>query len=251
MPRYKKRLSTTASLKRQIVRDAPQLSGHTAENSLRTSLRLAAAKRLLPLAVVAALPVIFDWEIWSKIWTGMRPRAWDGAGHYALAQIYDQLIFPDTFGWTHAYFGGMPFPNFYPPLFYWLIAILHHTHLVSFTGSFKLVLATSVLLLPVAIWMMAWAVSQKNRLVAASAACAVLPLLVDKRFFYPLGLGHASTFLVGLYSHPLGFVLRSLSESAHAEVALRVGFALIGVGEPVQFFRGDHWGAIRRSHDHH
>ncbi|HEU0173998.1 MAG TPA: hypothetical protein VFV58_07020, partial [Blastocatellia bacterium] len=97
--------------------------------------------------------------------------------------------------------------NFYPPLFYWLIAILHHTHLVSFTGSFKLVLATSVLLLPVAIWMMAWAVSQKNRLVAASAACAVLPLLVDKRFFYPLGLGHASTFLVGLYSHPLGFVL--------------------------------------------
>ncbi|HEX6035806.1 MAG TPA: hypothetical protein VFY83_15305, partial [Anaerolineales bacterium] len=161
----------------------------------------------MSLAVVAALPAIFDWEIWSKVWAGMRPRAWDGTGHYALAQIYDQSIFPDTFGWAHAYFGGMPFPNFYPPLFYWLIALLHQTHLFSFNGSFKLVLATSVLLLPVAIWVMAWAVSLKNRLVANSAACAILPLLVDKRFFYPLGLGHASTFLVGLYTHPLGFVL--------------------------------------------
>ena len=207
MPRHKRNLTTATSLKRQFVRDAPRLSGHTAENDSPIHSWLTQAKRLLPLVAIAALPVIFDWGIWSKVWTGMRPRAWDGTGHYALAQIYDQSIFPDTFGWTHAYFGGMPFPNFYPPLYYWLIAILRRTHLVSFTGSFKLVLVTSVLLLPVAVWIMAWTVSQKNRLVAASAACAVLPLLVDKRFFYPLGLGHASTFLVGLYSHPLGFVL--------------------------------------------
>jgi len=149
MPRHKRNLTTATSLKRQFVRDAPRLSGHTAENDSPIHSWLTQAKRLLPLVAIAALPVIFDWGIWSKVWTGMRPRAWDGTGHYALAQIYDQSIFPDTFGWTHAYFGGMPFPNFYPPLYYWLIAILRRTHLVSFTGSFKLVLVTSVLLLPV------------------------------------------------------------------------------------------------------
>ena len=206
MPRDKKSIAIDVLSKRQSIKRSPR-SPLILERPASVSSRWGLAQRLLPLIVVTALPVIFDWEIWSKIWTGARPRAWDGTGHYALAQVYDQSIFPDTFGWTHAFFAGMPFPNFYPPLFYWLIALLHHTHLVSFTGSFKLVLATSVLLLPVAIWMTAWAVSQKNRMIATSAALAVLPLLVDKRFFYPLGLGHASTFLVGLYTHPLGFVL--------------------------------------------
>ncbi len=207
MPYYKKSFSPTPSLKRVLGRRGPQIPGQTTERSSPISLWLTSARRLLPLVVVTALPIIFDWEVWSKLWVGVRPRAWDGSGHYVLAQIYDQSIFPDTFGWTHAYSGGMPFPNFYPPLFYWSIALLHHTHLVSFNGAFKLILAVSTLLLPVAVWMIACAVSQKNRLVAICAACAVLPLLVDKRFFYPLGLGHASTFLVGLYSAPLGFVL--------------------------------------------
>ena len=39
------------------------------------------------------------------------PRAWDGTGHFAVAQIYDNSIFPDTFGWVDSYFAGMPFPN--------------------------------------------------------------------------------------------------------------------------------------------
>ncbi|MBI3653598.1 MAG: hypothetical protein HY231_21415 [Acidobacteria bacterium] len=100
----------------------------------------------------------------------------------------------------------MPFPNFYPPLFYWCVALLHHTHLVSFGTAFKLMVALPVLLLPAAVWLLAWAVSDKNRLVAISAALAIIPLLIDFRF-YSIGLSYHSTFLIGLYTQPLGFVL--------------------------------------------
>ena len=67
--------------------------------------------------------------IWLEVVRGVASRAIDGSGHFAIGQIYDQSIFPDTFGWTNAYFGGMSFPNFYPPLFFWLVSLLHHTHL--------------------------------------------------------------------------------------------------------------------------
>src|SRR5688500_6329446 len=53
------------------------------------------------------------------------PRAWDGTGHFAVAQIYDKSIFPDTFGWIPSFFAGMPFPNFYPPMFFWIVSLLH------------------------------------------------------------------------------------------------------------------------------
>lgn len=171
--------------------------------------KLASLRRLVPLSVLTLFPVIRVPKLWLMIWLGERPRAWDGTGHYGLAQIYTQSIFPDTFGWTHAYFGGMPYPNFYPPLFYWLVALLNHTGLFSFPTAFKIVLAASVLLIPAAVWALAWAVFDRNRWVATAAAFAVLPILIDYRFYHPVGINNASTFLIGLYTQPLGFVLLS------------------------------------------
>jgi uncharacterized membrane protein len=74
--------------------------------------------------ILAALTVVASQSLITKIWNGEYSRAWDGSGHQAIAQIYSQFIFPDTFGWSAAHFGGMPFPNFYPPVFYWLIGLL-------------------------------------------------------------------------------------------------------------------------------
>src|SRR5205085_2117977 len=135
--------------------------------------------------------------------------ATNGSGHYAIAQLYDQTIFPDTFGWTHAYFGGMPFPNFYPPLFYWLVALLHHTRIVSFSAAFKLVMALPLLLLPAAIWLLAWFVARRRRAVAHCAAAVCLLLLFVPQFQLKTvsGLDYYSTLVVGLYTQPLGFIL--------------------------------------------
>ena len=162
---------------------------------------------LYPLFILCAFPIIRVPKLWLMLWLGERPRAWDGTGHYGIAQVYDQTIFPDTFGWTHAYFGGMPYPNFYPPLFYWCVAFLHHTHLLSFGAAFKLLLALSVLLLPAALWVLSWAVFDRDRNIATAAAFAALPLLIDYRFYHPVGINNASTFLIGLYTQPLGFLL--------------------------------------------
>jgi len=136
-------------------------------------------------------------------------RAWDGTGHDAIGQLYDQGIFPKTFGWINGYFGGMPFPNFYPPVFYWCVGLLHHSHLLSFNSSFKTVVSTPVLLLPVAVWFLVWFLADRDRLIAMLGAVAVVPLLVDVRITGSLlaGLDYFSTFQIGLYTQPLGFVL--------------------------------------------
>lgn len=168
------------------------------------------APRLLSLIAVTALPILFTTDLWEEVWSGSRPQAWDGSGHYALAQQYSREIFPDTFGWTHAFLGGTPHPNFYPPLFYWLVALLDRVPFISFITSFKIVLALPLLLLPAATWLLAWKLSDKDRVVATCASVASVPLLIDYNFFIgaaPLGISYMSTFLTGLYSHPLGHLL--------------------------------------------
>src|SRR5689334_6826457 len=105
-------------------------------------------KTIYWLAVICLLPVALTSFIWLEVVRGVASRAIDGSGHFAAAQIYDQTIFPDTFGWTNAYFAGMPLPNFYPPLFFWLVSLVHHTGLVSFGAAFKLVLAVPLIIMP-------------------------------------------------------------------------------------------------------
>lgn len=164
----------------------------------------------LALTFVAVLPVTLTIDLWKQIYVGLRPQSWDGSGHYALASIYSESIFPDTFGWTHAYFGGMPFPNFYPPLFYWCVGFLHHTGCLSFAASFKSVLVLSVVLLPVAIWILAWGLGDGDRIFATAAALACVPIMLDYRLrlvLFPSGLDYVSNFQVGLYTQPLGFIL--------------------------------------------
>jgi hypothetical protein len=163
----------------------------------------------LTLAVLSLIPIALSGKLWLASLHGGSSRAWDGTGHYAIAQIYDLDIFPKTLGWCNGYFGGMPFPNFYPPVFYWCIGLLHHTHLLSFNSSFIAVVTIPVLLIPVSVWFLAWFLAGRNFFIAIFAAVAVVPLLSDVRITGSLlaGLDYFSTFQIGLYAQPLGFVL--------------------------------------------
>jgi hypothetical protein len=167
------------------------------------------AQRLFAPLFLTALPVALTSPLWLEVWRGTRPRATNGSAHYAVARLYAETLFPDTFGWLHAYFGGMPFPNFYPPLFYWLVALLEHTRLVSFDAAFKLCATLPLLLTPVAVWTLAWRVAGRQRAVANCAAAASLLLLFVPQFQLKTvsGLDYFSTLVVGLYTQPLGFVL--------------------------------------------
>ncbi len=102
----------------------------------------------------------------------------------------------------------MPFPNFYPPLFQWVVSLVRHSGLFSFDAAFKLAVAIPLWLLPAAIWMLARNLSEKNETVALMAAFSSHLLLLVPQF-QPLffGLSYLSTLAVGLYTQPLGFLL--------------------------------------------
>ncbi len=184
-----------------------------------------------PLIVITVLPVYVTANLWRDMWNGIRVRAWDGSGHYVFGEIYSKTIFPDTFGWIHAFFNGMPFPNFYPPLLHWCSAFLHATGLFSFLTSFKIMIALPTLLIPVVIWILALKLSNRDRTVATAAGLAVLPLLVHWRFEVPFGgLDYFNTFQVGLYTQPLGFILFVLWLVAYMDAGRsRSRFALASV----------------------
>lgn len=161
------------------------------------------------LAGVTALPVLLSTELWKDLYSGIIPRAWDGSGHYAIATIYSKSVFPDTFGWVDAFYSGMPFPNYYPPLFYWVISLLHHVFFLSFPLAFKIGIILPTLMIPISVWTLVYKSSEGKVLTALCAAILCTPLLVDYRFRFiaPSGLDYVSTFQVGLYTQPLGFVL--------------------------------------------
>jgi hypothetical protein len=144
-----------------------------------------------------------------EVWRGNHSRAWDGSGHESITRLYAQSIFPDSCGWTNAYFGGMPFPNFYPPVFYWCIGFLERLPFVSFETAFKLMVSLPTLFMPVVLWWLTFELTKRNRIAATTGALASLFLLLDQRsiFSLPAGLDYFSTFQIGLYTQPLGFVL--------------------------------------------
>jgi len=146
--------------------------------------------------------------IWLEVIRGVASRAIDGSGHYAAAHIYDREIFPETFGWTNAYFAGMPFPNFYPPLFFWIVSFLHHTHLFSLATAFKLLIGLPLLLMPLVFWCVAYRFSGKDQRIAFCTAIASAILYSVGEVFQPnTGLDMSSTLLDGFYTQPFGFVL--------------------------------------------
>ena len=151
----------------------------------------------------------------------MNSAAWDGSSHQALAEIHSKSIFPDTFGWTDAAFGGMPYPNFYPPAQVCLITLVQHLSPFSSGATFKLAVLIPSLLLPLAISIAAWRITKRNTLAASGALIVSLFLLADSRFYlrFNSGINLFSAFQLGLYAQSLGFLLLVLWLSIYLSVS--------------------------------
>lgn len=209
-----------------LMRIPQPLKRLTANPRLRAvGARLLSLNPLWAVLYVTVLPTLLARDLLLDVWRSGRPRAWDGTGHYGVAQIYAQSIFPDTFGWTHAHFGGMPFPNFYPPLFFWCVALVERTGLASLLTTFKAFVLLPLLLIPAALWLLAWVISGRDRRVAFWAAFASVYPLVSARFGgqmqWASGLDYFSTLSIGMYTQPLGFVLLLAWFSAYVEAQRR------------------------------
>jgi hypothetical protein len=56
----------------------------------------------------------YIWQFWgSPAVSGV-----DASGHVAALHLYATHVYPHVQGWIPEFFGGMPFPVFYPPIFY-------------------------------------------------------------------------------------------------------------------------------------
>ncbi|MBZ4420776.1 hypothetical protein [Myxococcus sp. RHSTA-1-4] len=81
------------------------------------------AERALDLGALLLLFAAVCGPYLRRVFESELPGGWDGVAHYGVAHLYAQRVFPAVSGWMPEYFAGMPFPNFYPPVFYFLVAL--------------------------------------------------------------------------------------------------------------------------------
>jgi uncharacterized membrane protein len=154
---------------------------------------------LLALFAAAAGPFL------AAVWRAPIPGGWDGVAHFAMAEVYARRIFPAVSGWVPEYFAGMPFPDFYPPLFYWLVGALVRLGLAPKAAFLGIQTALSAAL-PLLAYLCARRLAG-DRVAGWTAGALAIVFQLDGRPLSRFGIGLVATFDVGLASHLLGFVL--------------------------------------------
>ena len=129
----------------------------------------------------------------------------DGSGHVAILHLYAAHVYPDIQGWIPEFFGGMPFPVYYPPLFYWLGATLMKVGGMDAAAAAKTLTTLSFALLPVSLFYLArkHGLSRTETTVAVAWASVVA---CGSNAASLGGIGLLGLFEVGLYTQTLGFV---------------------------------------------
>ncbi len=132
-------------------------------------------------------------------------QGWDGASHQAVTEYYSAHIFPSLWGWIPNWYAGMPFPQFYPPLFYFIVALVGHIlPFLSLLTITKCVVLILLFLLPYTLFKLA------KRLTDSHLICwstALLCTLFMSSTWFSFGLSTISTIGTAMISQLLGFVL--------------------------------------------
>ncbi|HRC85183.1 MAG TPA: hypothetical protein PK413_06210, partial [Thermoanaerobaculia bacterium] len=180
---------------------------------------------LAPIAGLLALFALVAGPYIARCFTSWVPGGWDGVAHFSVAELYARKVFPACSGWLSEYFGGMPFPDFYPPLFYFLVAALIRAGLapdVAFLG-FQTLLSAAV---PVLTYLCAQRVA-RSRLAGFVAGALAIAFLVDRHPIASFGISLQATFGIGLSTQLLAFCFTLLfyycflgAESSRRQAAL-------------------------------
>ena len=130
---------------------------------------------------------------------------WDGEAHLAIGKLYAEHIFPSTWGWINQWYTGMPFPQFYPPLFYFLVALVSKIlFFLSYDIVFRLFVFTSLIATPCLIAFLAYRLTHKRITTILAGLIAVILL----SFCGPdlnIGVGVGGTINTGLLANSLAF----------------------------------------------
>ena len=144
-------------------------------------------------------------EYLFKFWTYPLVAGADGSGHVAALHLYSKHVYPALDGWIPELFGGMPFPVYYPPLFYWSGASMMLLTRMDAAVCAKLLTILSFAALPGVLYLLGRKVGLRsvNALIAAAVAGVVA---CGSNIVSLSGIGLLGLFEVGLFTQTLGFV---------------------------------------------
>jgi len=151
-------------------------------------------------ALVAALFVIWQVRL-NLVFANTTPAGLDLGGHvWEVANLRDHLL-PQISGWSPGMFGGVASYVLYPVLP--ALAMVALNVLVPYGVAMKVIVVSSVVLLPVA----AWLLGRLARMPEPAPAClavATLPFLFDSS--YVAYGGNIASTVAGEYSYGLGLL---------------------------------------------
>ncbi|HMO78964.1 MAG TPA: hypothetical protein PJ997_02305 [Candidatus Paceibacterota bacterium] len=156
--------------------------------------------------VSSSILYIANSAILDIYWNNIFVSGWDGSGHYAIGKYYAENIFPAVWGWIPNWYSGMPFPQFYPPLFYYIVALLYKITNIDYATIFKFVAIFSVFIIPTLLSFSYYKLIKKSFAESFFVLLiSVLILSVKSRFEF-ISVSIASITNNGLVTQPLAVI---------------------------------------------
>ena len=165
-------------------------------------------KRFITYLFLAAgsLLVLINFQAFIYLFTATVMPGWDGSAHLAIGELYAKNIFPSVWGWIDAWYLGMPFPQFYPPTLYFLIALCSKLlFFLSYETVFRSFIFIILFLVPGSVAWCAYGITGRKKVAIWSTFIVVL-FLSFSGAESNYGVSVSSTINTGLLSHPLGFI---------------------------------------------
>ena len=162
-------------------------------------------RRLCVAGLLSGAVLLLNWGVLHAFWLADPVAGFDGTSHAVVGEYYSRAIFPSTWGWMPHWFGGMPFPQFYPPLFYLLTAALAHSLPVSYSTVLKAFVTALLLALPpLSAWTAGRLFHERHARVTAGAFAVFF--LTYGGPGSEFGISVSATLRSGLFTQLLGYV---------------------------------------------
>jgi uncharacterized membrane protein len=152
-------------------------------------------------------------------------------GSHIYRQYYLPKIFPLLKWWSPDWYSGFPFLYFYPPLIFWVAALLGY--LIPTNIAFKLVIFSVVLIYPIAAYLCLKLLGLKYPIPQLGAIFSLSLMFLEKFTIYG---GNLPSLLSGQFSHTasigfllifIGLIFKYITENKYFIWAVLIGTAVI------------------------